>query len=104
MSTERIPIKKGGTFRLDCEAMSGTNPVNLTGWTIQSGLKFQDKYIGSFTVTVTNAANGLYTLSGLNTSSWPVGILRADIKYTNPQGVVAYTKTFEIRCEVGITP
>lgn len=105
MALDEISVKKGSTFAMNCVARDDDNtPFNLTGWTINSALRFQNKLLGYFTVTPVNLTLGQYTLSGLPTSNWPTETLQVDIKYTSQSGVISYTDTFYIICQASVTP
>lgn len=105
MSSDKIPVKQGSTFAMGCvaEDING-QPLNLTGYTIKCALKYLDKIIGTFEVTPINLVLGQYRLGGLDTAKWPVGNLKADIKYISPGHVTSYTETFVINCIARITP
>lgn len=94
--------KTGDTLSLTCTYTdSSGNPINITSYTIASKVKavgFED----TITVTKTNAANGVFTLSATatDTASWPVTVsiasrLFCDVQFTSGS-VVQSSETFQI--------
>lgn len=94
--------KTGDTLSLTCTYVdSGGNAVDITGYTIASKVKavgFED----TLTVTKTDAANGVFTISATATatSSWPVTTtsdsrLFCDVQFTLGS-VVQSSETFQI--------
>lgn len=90
-------LKPGDSFELGASDDSG----DLTGTEIESAVKNGDFYY-RLTVTPGDLTKGEYTLSAEDTSSWPVGWLDCDIKYT-AAGVVSRTQTFRVYVDEKVT-
>lgn len=85
----------------------GVTPINLTGFTVAAEVE-NGAFSQALAVTVTNAAQGVVTLSqtATNTENWPITTGRSrmfcDIRYS--QGAtVNRSPTFEIVVEKEIT-
>jgi hypothetical protein len=84
-------FKRGDSFNLSGTVTDADDlPVDLTGYTITSQLRSQTgALIQTFTVTVTDAANGLYTISApatgtapnTGTDIWPIGTAKFDVQF-----------------------
>lgn len=78
-------------------ANNGT-AVDITGWTIASQVRYARKLVSTLDVTITDAANGQFTISlpKEQTAVWPARKLKCDIQFDRPvQGRVS-SKTFII--------
>lgn len=85
---------------------AATNPdgsaVDLTGATVAARLESSDgTLIATLTVTITNAAGGLFTISATDVASaaWPAGDARLLIHYTI--GSTVSTVTTPVRIDRG---
>lgn len=88
-----IDFKRGDTFLMAC-TRTGTN---IAGWTIASMLRDKnDALIAECNVTITNAAQGQYTVRVDDTTAWPVESLYWDIEYIDDGGVVQSTETVRV--------
>ena len=85
-------FKRGDTFT----ALAQRVGVDITETTIRSQLR-SGNWRYTLTVTVTDAANGEFTLSApaSDTRLWPVGAAKWDIEYTD-SGNVHSTETVSI--------
>jgi hypothetical protein len=93
-----LQIKRGDTLDLDCRVYeyAGGPALNLSGWTIRSQVrKRSGALVEVLVVTITDAAQGRYTLSApaAKTALWTPDQARMDIEYTDPSGVVQSTET-----------
>ena len=101
-----IQHKRGDTFLFSAVLReSKTGPVtDLTNWEIASMIRdADDVLIDEVTVTVTNAANGAYTLRVDETTAWPVGAAYWDIQYTDDSGIIRSTETIPVQIIEDIT-
>lgn len=92
-----IRIKPGETLEWACVDDAG----DLTGTTIAAAVKNGDFYY-ALTVTETDLTIGSYSLSAASTSTFPVGWMDCDLKYT-VSGVVTFSDTFRIYVDPGVT-
>ena len=85
----QIYHKRGDTFSLTCTwtDSSGT-AIDLTGYTVESQVR-ATSFVDTLTVTVTDAANGVFTLSATATATadWPatnslLSRLYCDVQFT----------------------
>lgn len=100
-----LKIKQGETFSIDGQYLEddGVTHKSLVGVTLKSQVRFQNSLIATLTVTVLDAAQGLYRLTAPDgTASWPISTLQWDIKET-VSGVSRLTDTREIRVEKSVT-
>lgn len=95
-----LQIKNGETLSFQCT----DSDTDLTGYTVTSQV-FNRGWRESLTVTIDDAANGVFTLSATaeDTACWPVGSLSCDIKYTDDSDYVTYSETFQIVVQQRIT-
>lgn len=91
-----LKFKRGDTFILEC-----TVPVNLTGWTVRSQVRYGETLVDSLTFEIVSvgAESSQYKLTRDITTDWPVGKLNCDIEYTTDQDQIISTETFFIECE-----
>jgi len=98
-----VPFKRGDWFVAACTYAdkvdeSTTTPIDLTGWTVASQVRYKGTLVSALTVTVTDAAAGAFQLEAQSTQDWPAKELACDIQYTAPSGQVMSTETFAINC------
>lgn len=94
--------KRGDTFSLTCTWTDSLGTaINLTGYTFKSQVR-ATSFVDTLTVTVTDAANGVFTIAATATATanWPVtdslsSKLFCDIQFTNGTTVTS-TETFQI--------
>lgn len=87
--------------------MTLTDPANngqavpITGWTIQSKVRYARKLVSTLDVTITDGAAGQFTISlpKEQTASWPVRKLKCDIQFDRPVEGRVSSKTFIIDCQ-----
>lgn len=92
-------FKRGDTFT----ALAQREGVDITNTTIRSQIRF-GAWSHELTVTVTDAANGEFTLSASAdwTRLWPTGTARWDIEYTD-NGNVHSTETIALTIVEDVT-
>ena len=79
MST--ITIKRGDTLELECVVQESGQPLNITGWHIESWVRAPAKQVvHRFAVQITAPLAGRYLLpaSAAQTEQWPVGGMTMD--------------------------
>ena len=89
MST--ITIKRGDTLELECVVQESGQPLNITGWHIESWVRAPAKQVvHKFAAQITAPLAGRYLLpaSAAQTELWPVGGMTLDVRYTDAGGVV----------------
>jgi hypothetical protein len=109
MASQSINFKRGDTFSLTCTRKDGSgSPINLTGYTITSTAKVGTSFSDVLTVTIINAAAGIFTLTetAANTATWPISsdasIMYCDVQFVL-SGVVKSSETFIINVIEDIT-
>lgn len=106
MSTTTVQHKRGDTFLYAAALLeSKTGPViNIADWTITSMIRDLDgMLIADLTVTITDAAQGEYTVSLDDTADWPVGWAQWDIQYEDDGGVIKSTETVRVKIVQDVT-
>lgn len=94
-----ITHKRGDTFAIACTIENAGVAVNITGWTIASQARgADDAVLQTFTVTVTDAAAGSFTISATSTQTelWTLGSYSVDIEFIDGEGEVNSTETFTL--------
>ena len=93
----RIEHKRGDTFAPTAQfCQDGGAAASLVGYTVRSQLRDAgDALVHDFQIEITDAAAGLYRFLPVNTSAWPIGVLRMDIEYTQG-GMVTSTELIEV--------
>lgn len=89
---------RGDTFSIPMTLTDPENngsPVDLTGWTIASQVRYSKRLIDTLTVTITDAAQGEFVISmdEADTATWPARKLKCDIQFDRPEGRVS-SQTF----------
>ena len=92
-----LRIKPGETLEWGVFDDSG----DLTGTTIAASVE-RGSFRYDLTVTPVDLSVGSYTITALDTSTFPVGNMSADIKYTY-EGTVAKSHTFTVHVDKAIT-
>jgi hypothetical protein len=95
-----ITHKRGDTFNLECNAEDQYgDAVSIADFTITSQIRSaDDALLQALTVTKTEEAAGLFTLSATatQTEAWAPGNYDCDIEFTNTDGAVVSTETMTI--------
>lgn len=89
-----IEFRRGDTFLLDCtiENPDGS-PVDITGWAVAGNIETPRQVsIATLTTTITDSANGAYTLLNSSTGAWPLGLSVMNIRYTDLSGRIVSAK------------
>ena len=76
------PVKRGDTFNLSCVYKEQGVPANLTQYTINSQLRDSgDNLVQTLVVTKADQSSlpGAFVLSAIDTSVFPIDLLRCDI-------------------------
>ncbi len=96
MSGTEIRLKRGGALRLQMAFQDDqSQPIDLTNVTLTSQVRdAADTLIAALPV-VRTAALGIATVEVADTSAWPAGRLRADIRAVI-EGVTVLSDTFAI--------
>ena len=98
MSTSTI--KRGDTLELECVVQESGQPLNITGWHIESWVRAPAKLVvHKFAVQITAPLAGRYLLpaSAAQTEQWPVGGMTMDVRYTDAGGRVFSTESIALQ-------
>ena len=94
-----VQIKKGDSLVLTCADDSG----DLSTATIEAAVKLGGFY-KALTFAEVGYSGGVYTYTlSADTSTFPIGSLDCDIKYTDASDVITYQPTFQIVCQESVT-
>ena len=107
--TVRYPFTRGDDFSIPMTLTDPANngaPVDITGWTITSEVRYARRLVDVIDITIIDAAAGQFTLtkSQAATAVWPAGpmdkprILKCDIQFDRPVLGRVSSKTFLIEC------
>lgn len=96
-------FKRGDDFSIEMTLTDPANsgsPVDITGWTITSQVRYARKLVSDLTVTILNASLGQFalTLSKTQTALWPIRKLKCDIQFDRPVDGRISSRTFIIDC------
>lgn len=106
-----IECKIGNTINWACSYKDSLNvSIPLTGYSVKcqarlnrdSSVVLFDLSIGSG-ITITDVANGLFTIRVDDTSAYTVDTFYVDIKYIDANSVIVSTDTFELKMIKNIT-
>ena len=101
-----ITHKRGDTFELSCDLENEGAEVDITNFTITSQIRqADDTLLQALTVTKTDAAAGLFTLTAPSpqTARWPPGGYACAIAFVDGGGEVYSSQTFTISVIKDIT-
>lgn len=93
------PIKRGDTFNLACTYKQNGVAYDLTNFTIRSQVRDSSgALIEELAVAKADQATnpGVFVLSAADPMDWPVDVLSCDIQFSDAEGVVRSTQTFQI--------
>lgn len=98
-------IKQGASFTLAGAATQDSGAAfDLTGASLSAKLRDAgDAEVASLTAAVVSAAAGTFLLSAADTTAWPPGALRGDLRIALAGGAVVFTETFTLRVERPVT-
>ena len=93
-----ITHKQGDTLDWVITLTDGGTEVDVTSWTIRAQIRAGDTLISSLTLTLVDAANGLFRLSATAaaTDTWSAGNHSCDIEFTDDSSNVFSTETFTV--------
>jgi len=93
-----ITHKQGDTLEWVITLTENGSVVDITSWSIRAQIRANDTLVASLTVTKTDAANGLFTLSATaaQTDSWSAGNHSCDVEFTDGNSEVFSTETFVV--------
>lgn len=101
-----ITLKRGDSVDLLCTLQQGGQPIDLSGWQVDSWLRAPaGQLVHRFAAAVTDAAAGQFRLQAApqDTARWPLGGLSADIRYVDAAGRVMHTATWPVQVQAAIT-
>ena len=100
-----MDLKRGDTFQvIGVYADANELPIDITNVQIRSQVR--DKYLkllADCVIVKTDAINGIYSVTVLDTTAWPIGEVLTDVQYTLPDGRVSSTATIKINVVVDVT-
>ena len=93
-----INLKQGDTVDWVVTLNESGVAVDITSWTIRAQIRAGDTLIASLTVTLVDAASGLFRLSATagQTDSWSAGSHSCDVEFTDDNSIVFSTETFTV--------
>jgi len=91
-----ITHKQGDTLDWVITLTENGETVDISAWSIRAQIRTGDTLIFNLTVTIVNAATGLFRLSATaaETDAWPAGSHSCDIEFTDAASIVFSTETF----------
>jgi len=98
--------KRGDTFELLSSVENEGVAVDITNYTIASQARAaDDTVLQTFTVTKTDAANGIFTITATaaQTELWEPARYYMDIEFIDGSGEVSSTETFDLNVVADIT-
>ncbi len=98
--------KRGDTFDFLFTAEVSGVALDLTGYTITSQARgSDDSVLQTFTVTITDAANGQFTITATDaeTELWTPATYSMDIEFVDGSGTVISTETFTLNVIADVT-
>ena len=100
-----IDFKRGDTFEIAGQLLSNGSPLDITGYSIRSQIRYRNNLVKNLSASITDAASGKYKLSATSsdTALWPVSDLDMDIEFTDLSGKVTSTNTIIVRVILDIT-
>lgn len=99
------PIKRGDTFNMSCVYKENGVPANLSQYTINSQLRdSSDNLVQTLVTTIADQSSlpGAFVLSAIDTSVFPIDLLRCDIQFIEGE-TTRSTQTFFIPVEEDVT-
>lgn len=100
-----INHKQGDTLDWVITLTEGGTAVDITSWTIRSQIRSGDTLLVTLTLTVVNAAIGLFRLSATaeQTDALASGSHSCDIEFTDENSIVFSTETFGVNILEDVT-
>ena len=102
---ETVTHKRGDTYQISIAltAEDGETPIDITEWTVKSQVRKRKTLVTELVFAAVDLANGSFTLTAEDTTEWPTGTLSSDIEYTDGDGIIRSSETYEIDVEGDIT-
>lgn len=100
------PIKRGDTFTLACTYKQNGAAYDVTNFTIRSQVRDSSgALVEELTATKANQTTnpGVFVLAAADPMDWPVDVLSCDIQFSDSEGVIRSTQTFQIPVEEDVT-
>lgn len=100
-----INHKQGDTLDWVINLTEGGTAVDITSWNIRSQIRSGDTLLATLTLTVVNAASGLFRLSATaaETDALASGSHSCDIEFTDENSIVFSTETFGVNILEDVT-
>ena len=100
----QISIKQGESLHLMLTFTEDDDtPADISGYAITGAVRSSDDTIVAELPIVATDSVGIATVTVADTSEWPLGLLRSDLKVASA-GSVWLTQTFGIRVNRAVTP
>lgn len=98
-------LKAGATLRIAGVATQDSGAAHdLTGATLTAKLRDAGgTVVDTLAVTLVSAAAGTFTIEADDTSDWPAGLLRGDLRIALAGGDVVFSEDFTIRVTRPVT-
>jgi hypothetical protein len=98
-----IPLKQGASFILGLQFSNddGT-PTDLGTCSVTSQLRDSQNTLIANLPVVSGGVSGTASINVLDTSAWPLGVLRCDIKVASSQQII-FSETFSISVARSVT-
>lgn len=103
MSTLKFTHKRGDSFEIQGVVSINGVVQDITNWIIASEIRKGNDLVARLTVTKVEPTQGTFRLSDADTTSWPISMLDCDIQYTQPNGQIVSTDTFQISVKKDVT-
>lgn len=96
-------IKRGDSFLLALIVKVDGVAQDLTNWQVRSSIENSAGFVAQLLVEFTDKSAGAFTLSA-DTSDWPTGTFKFDIRYVTDAGQVVTTESVQVFVSKGVTP
>ena len=95
---DTLTLKAGDTLMLDAQLTDAQGlPIDMTGWAVACQMRDnRGAIVADLAPVLTAPTLGKYEIRKA-TTGWPVGIFRADLRYTDSGGNVLSTESFNVR-------
>jgi hypothetical protein len=93
-----VTHKQGDSFEWVVTLTENSVAVDITNYSIRAQIRANDTLIAALTVTKTNAAAGIFsvTATAAQTDTWSAGSHQCDIEFTDGLSEVFSTETFDV--------
>lgn len=103
MSTIKFTHKRGDSFEVQGVVAFNGVVQDITDWVIASEIRKGNDLVARLNVRKLDPTQGTFVLSEADTTAWPVSMLDCDIQYTQPNGQIVSTDTFQISVKKDVT-